>query len=148
MTAPGPNGWLMETNILIHLARKDRTGDALRAGHDIVSGRHPTYACVVSRGEADSFALCNDWGARRCQRLTDSFDQLHGVLDISPTAVIDEYARIDHASRSIGRRMGKNDLWIAAVAVAYQLTLLTTDADFDHLAAAGWLAVVRQPVLP
>ena len=26
-----------------------------------------------------------------------------------------------------------NDLWIAATAYVYQLTLITTDKDFDHL---------------
>lgn len=29
--------------------------------------------------------------------------------------------------------MSKNDVWIAAVAKASGMTLLTTDADFDHL---------------
>ena len=29
--------------------------------------------------------------------------------------------------------MGKNDLWIAATASVLDLTLLTTDKDFDHL---------------
>jgi len=29
--------------------------------------------------------------------------------------------------------MGKNDIWIAATASVYGLTLLTTDKDFDHL---------------
>lgn len=29
--------------------------------------------------------------------------------------------------------MGKNDLWIAATAYVTGATLLTTDADFDHL---------------
>ena len=32
--------------------------------------------------------------------------------------------------------MGKNDLWIAATASHYKLTLLTTDRDFQHLDAA------------
>ncbi|MET3125260.1 putative nucleic acid-binding protein [Arcicella rosea] len=29
--------------------------------------------------------------------------------------------------------MGKNDLWIAATASLLNLTLVTTDSDFDHL---------------
>ena len=29
--------------------------------------------------------------------------------------------------------MGKNDLWIAATASTYNMTLVTTDKDFDHL---------------
>ncbi|MGL4512267.1 MAG: PIN domain-containing protein [Lacipirellulaceae bacterium] len=43
------------------------------------------------------------------------------------------YATIDVFSRSVGRRMGKNDAWIAATAAATNSILLTTDADFDHL---------------
>ena len=31
------------------------------------------------------------------------------------------------------RNMSKNDLWIAATASNYDLTLLTTDKDFTHL---------------
>jgi predicted nuclease of predicted toxin-antitoxin system len=29
--------------------------------------------------------------------------------------------------------MGKNDLWIAAIASVLKAVILTTDADFDHL---------------
>ncbi len=29
--------------------------------------------------------------------------------------------------------MGKNDLWIAATAFVYNIELLTTDKDFNHL---------------
>ena len=29
--------------------------------------------------------------------------------------------------------MGKNDIWIAATASTFNLTLVTTDKDFDHL---------------
>ncbi len=148
MTSPGPNGWLLDTNVSIHLARKDRTGAALVAAYGITTAAHPEYLCVVSHGEAESFAECNNWGTRRRQALAATLAPFRGPLDISPPAVIDGYARIDAASRAVGRRMGKNDLWIASVAYTYGLTLLTTDKDFDHLAAAGWLALVCQPVGP
>lgn len=55
------------------------------------------------------------------------------VADVSSEAVIQAYARIDHESRQLGRRMGKNDLWIAAVASVQGAVLVTTDQDFDHL---------------
>lgn len=29
--------------------------------------------------------------------------------------------------------MGKNDIWIAATASVFNLTLVTTDKDFEHL---------------
>ena len=34
---------------------------------------------------------------------------------------------------SSARNMGKNDLWIAATTHVLDLTILTTDNDFDHL---------------
>jgi tRNA(fMet)-specific endonuclease VapC len=55
------------------------------------------------------------------------------VADVSSDLVIQEYARLEHASRKAGRRMGKNDLWIAAVASVQEAVALTPDQDFDHL---------------
>ena len=40
------------------------------------------------------------------------------------------------------RNMGKNDLWIAATALYFDIELHTADHDFDHLGPAG-LRVVR-----
>lgn len=36
-------------------------------------------------------------------------------------------------TQSSAQNMGKNNLWIAACALATGATLLTTDKDFDHL---------------
>ena len=35
------------------------------------------------------------------------------------------------------RNMGKNDIWIAATALCYDIELYTTDNDFDHLVNIG-----------
>jgi len=64
------------------------------------------------------------------------------VVDINMEGIIRRYAEMDAFSQGklIGaplgmpsRNMGKNDLWIAATASVLNLTLLTTDRDFDHL---------------
>ena len=58
------------------------------------------------------------------------------VVDISGSAIIDMYAEIDYLMRhhTAGAiNMGKNDLWIAAVAAVTVATSLTTDNDFDPL---------------
>jgi len=54
-------------------------------------------------------------------------------IPIDPSGVIVAYAVIDAYSKSIGLSMGKNDVWIAAVAHFTGFELLTTDHDFDHL---------------
>ncbi|HWK29977.1 MAG TPA: type II toxin-antitoxin system VapC family toxin [Solirubrobacter sp.] len=41
------------------------------------------------------------------------------------------------------RRMGVNDLWIAATALAHDLPVVTQEAGFDVIAEAGGLTVVR-----
>ncbi len=40
------------------------------------------------------------------------------------------------------RNMGKNDLWLAATALYFDVELHTSDNDFDHLGPAG-LRVVK-----
>jgi tRNA(fMet)-specific endonuclease VapC len=36
-------------------------------------------------------------------------------------------------SKFSARNMGKNDIWIASTALALEMSLVTTDGDFDHL---------------
>ena len=62
-------------------------------------------------------------------------------LDINYEAILDAYASIDTRSAWSGKDMGKNDLWVAAIAQVYDLTVLTTDKDFDHLHQAGLIDV-------
>ena len=90
---------------------------------------------LVVKGEIKSLALQFQWGDQRNEQLDALLRELP-VADISSEAVIQAYARIDHESRRIGRRMGKNDLWIAAVAAVQSAAVLTTDQDFDHLPAS------------
>lgn len=64
------------------------------------------------------------------------------VIDINFEEILDRYAEIDAYSQGklakkkgdfTSRNMGKNDLFIAATGSIYDLTLITTDKDFNHL---------------
>jgi predicted nucleic acid-binding protein len=59
------------------------------------------------------------------------------AADISHSAIWNAYAEIELSSIALGVKMGKNDLWIAATTLVVGGVLLTTDADFDHLAPTG-----------
>ena len=52
------------------------------------------------------------------------------VADINDADVLDAYAEIDGWCRKAGRKMAKNDLWIAAVVRSQHGWLLTCDHDF------------------
>ncbi|MFK7932148.1 MAG: PIN domain-containing protein [Saprospiraceae bacterium] len=63
-------------------------------------------------------------------------------LDISYDKILEKYEEIDAFSQGRHKtrksnfsaiNMGKNDLWIAATASAFDITLVTTDRDFNHL---------------
>lgn len=87
---------------------------------------------VVVKAEIKSLSLQLSWGAEKRAALDALLRELP-IAEISFDAVIDAYAELDFQSRKLGRRRGKNDLWIAAVAFVQGALVLTTDQDFDHL---------------
>lgn len=44
---------------------------------------------------------------------------------------------------AVGKRVNANDLWIAATAAAYELPVITQDADFNPLSGIAGLTVVE-----
>lgn len=54
-----------------------------------------------------------------------------------------QWAALRVRLRDAGRKVNVNDLWIAAVALANQLPVVTQDDDFDVLAELGLLDVIR-----
>lgn len=104
---------------------------------------HPntlTSISVVTVGEIRAIAYRNGWGERRLSLLAQRLSALP-TLGLNDD-VVEHYAQIDAFSQGklkgkplegSARRMGKNDLWIAATASVTGSTLVTTDKDFDHL---------------
>ena len=129
---------LLDTNILIGYVRK----------HSYPP--QESFISTITVGEIKSMAIRNNWGKTRqivLEQIFDSFPVLN--IDYEMT---DLYASIDAFSQGklperplpIGlsaRNMGKNDLWIATIAMFFDLELHTIDNDFDHLEEFGLLLV-------
>lgn len=99
------------------------------------------FVSVVTVGEVESLMLQRGYGEQKRKAFRQMIDRLT-IIDINIEEVISRYAEIDafsqgkHPSRSLpisARNMGKNDLWIAATSSVYDLVLITTDQDFNHL---------------
>ncbi len=122
----------MDTNIFVHLIRGDYTGLRIKAELDpFMAEVRPGY-CTVTNGEIRSFANTNNWGRDRVKQMLFMLSYFI-PYSIETPEIYTAYATIDEYSQRRGIRMGKNDLWIAAVASVSNFRLLTTDADFDHL---------------
>jgi tRNA(fMet)-specific endonuclease VapC len=130
---PASTPLLLDTNILIHLARGGIAAQRLEDGYALRSRRVVPWISIVTVGELMSFARHAGWGAAKQNVL----EQLVGnliVIDINRDPVLRAYAELDAGLTRTGSRMGQqNDLWIAATAAATGAVVLTTDRDFDVL---------------
>lgn len=140
---PSNVGYLLDTNVLVALIRAKTLGEATDRRFALRSAINRSMICVVTAGEMLSLARQCAWGQSKRDALQALLDEVVWI-DINHPDIIDAYAEIDFATRSQGRKMGKNDVWIAATAKVSKTILLTTDLDFDHLHPAHvnriWIA--------
>lgn len=125
---------LLDTSVLIaHESGRPVDVDALP---------EHSYVSVITIGELTAGVHAASDTATRARRL----ETLRSLGGVEPLPVDDAAARAWGALRvglrDIGRSVKVNDLWIAAIAQANQLPVVTQDHDFDALAALG-LSIVR-----
>jgi len=65
-------------------------------------------------------------------------------ISVDNQQLLDTYVDIDVNSIKKGRKMSKNDLWIAATAAVAKDALVTGDGDFDHL--AGNMNIIKTTI--
>ncbi len=124
--------YVLDTNILVHYVRSDRLWNKIRDEYQLLLIEPRPKISIVSSGELRSLALQFHWG----QPKLDQMEFILGYFDEVPVDsrdIVDNYATIDAYFQVRGRKLGKNDLWIAATTVSLGATLLTTDRDFDEL---------------
>jgi tRNA(fMet)-specific endonuclease VapC len=130
---------IYDTNILLQILRSPGSMENLQArfGSEYIE----EYISIVTVAEIRSLAVQFCWGDTRLCKMKELLEELPSI-DINTPSVLDLYVEIDCYSKRkhatlVGDfsaiKMGKNDLWIAATASAYQCSLLTMDLDFRHL---------------
>ena len=124
--------YFLDTNILVHLVRRDGIGQYINAQYSLYLADPPPLVSDVSEGELRSLSIQWAWGKHKLEQMEFVLSCFPRV-GINDPAIFNAYAAIDSYSESIGITMGKNDVWIAASARVTRARLLTTDKDFDHL---------------
>ena len=132
--------YLLDTNILLFYSQRGKVWRGIEAEFSLFrSQTNRCFISVVTLGEIRSIVVKRGLGAGRLERIEYLLQQI-GVIYLNYEEIIQNYAHIDAYSQGklpntsfSARNMGKNDLWIAATAASFDLRLLTTDRDFDHL---------------
>lgn len=98
---------------------------------------------VVTTAELRAGVLAAADIATRDQRL----NTLEFAMSIAVLPITEGIGRVWAQMRAYlvaaGSRVNANDLWIAATAAAYQIPVVTQDADFDALSGVAGLTVVN-----
>lgn len=101
------------------------------------------FVCVVTVAELEAGVLAASDISTRARRLTT----LNAVNELAPlpadVSAARQWALLRVKLREANRRVNVNDLWIAAIALANDLPVVTQDDDFGVLSDLGMLDVVQ-----
>ena len=125
--------YLLDTNILLAYVRWKELAQYIEETYRLGKAIPTPIISVVSEAEIRVLAEQNGWGPSQRQKMQENLLDYLTIVPIPYKDIVPAYVEIDHYSRGAGRKMGKNDLWIAATARVEKATILTTDKDFDHL---------------
>ncbi|WP_423924766.1 PIN domain-containing protein [Candidatus Palauibacter sp.] len=144
---------LLDTNILLGLARKAPWAERAYQEFDLGNREVVSFTSIVCKGEILAIAEKRGWAQTKRSRLEQILHQFPTV-SIDEPQIVHAYALIDAWTRGTAvdspgvapppkpaRRMGKNDLWIAATAHTAGAALLTADEDFRHVDGV-WLKLL------
>ena len=112
---------------------------ALEQHRDIDIARLPLeqFVSSITRGELLAGVHAASTAEVRSVRLA-TIEALAGFSTLSAdSAAATHWAKLRHAVAVAGRRPNVNDLWIAAVALAHDMPVITQDDDFNILSDLG-----------
>ncbi len=130
-----PDRGLLDTSVFI----ASESGRAL----DTEQLPYESLVSVVTLGELHAGVLAARDTATRARRLA-TLETVAGV-EVLPVdaAAARQWGRLRARLAETGRRVNVNDLWIAAIAAANDLPVVTQAADFDALEEVGGPTVIR-----
>ncbi|MCC7435385.1 MAG: PIN domain-containing protein [Methanoregulaceae archaeon] len=130
--------YLWDTSLLVHAVRGSVTFNKIDASLGLVEAKVAPTISIVSRGEIMAFAAHKHWGAAKLKVLETLLDRCV-VIPIDDDDLVEIYAELAEHSIRNGRNVGQNDLWIAATAVHFGLTVLTLDGDFARCKRVSYI---------
>lgn len=124
------NKYLLDTNAIIALQREN---EALKK---LLSTATDVFVPVVAVGELY-------YGAYKSGRVEENRQNVAAFIAGRVVLYVDAdtadvYGQVKQGLRAKGRPIPENDIWIAALAIQYDLTLITDDAHFAEVDNLNW----------
>jgi tRNA(fMet)-specific endonuclease VapC len=127
--------YLLDTSVLLNLIRGQHLAESIDRAFGLRAAFYRHTVSIVTHAELQVMAQRNRWGDKKLTALTSALDELV-TINVDSNAIVEAYVLVQDGCRNaIGgeRKMGQNDMWIAATALYTGLPLITTDKDFNHL---------------
>ena len=122
---PANYRFLLDTNIIVHLVNRDPAVEAkiLDAGEILIP--------IIAVGELL-------FGAAKSSRANENFLLVRSFVEQNTVLLCDfdvarEYGEVKKELKALGRPIPENDVWIAAIARCWDLTLVTRDQHFQSV---------------
>lgn len=117
--------YLLDTNIIISLFAKDPRI------HNRIANAVEVFIPCIALGEL-YFGACK---SVKIHENTDRIDEfaLNNTILSCNTETAKSYGKIKNQLKEKGQPIPENDIWIAAIAHQYVLTLVTDDVHFDAI---------------
>ena len=112
------NGLLIDTDVLSYVAWQKPPGEAFEP---LLVGKLP-FVSFVTVGEMYFGAAKANWGERRISKMEAilrRYTVIPGTSDIAK--------RYGDVRRAFDEQVGRNDMWIAATALAHELPIVTNN---------------------
>ena len=126
---------LLDTSVIVAMEMLRPIDEALLPERQFIS------IITLSELRAGVLAASDTETLARRRRSLDAYSSTDAL--VAGDAAAEEWARLRYRLVQVGRRMNVNDLWIASIALANDLPVVTQDQDFDPLADLGGPVVIH-----
>ena len=126
---------LLDTSVIVAMEMLRPLDEALLPERQFIS------VITLAELRAGVLAAADTETLSRRRRSLDAYSSTDAL--VAGDAAAEEWARLRYRLVQAGRRVNVNDLWIASIALANDLPVVTHDQDFDSLVDLGGPVVIH-----